>query len=85
MLCQLVESVAGLMPAGERAKTPGCRNTQIERFQGANTLLATPRMTETVLYAAGQEPESAQIFFVRADQTNPTSPQSSALKATPSQ
>ena len=40
LLRQLVENAAGLMPAGERAKTPGCRNTQIERFQGAKHLIS---------------------------------------------
>ena len=82
LLRQLVESAAVLMPAGERAKTPGCRNTQIERFHGAKHIISYSKDDRNCVVCSRPGARKRTIFFVRAVQTNPTSTQRSALKST---
>ena len=82
LLRQLVESAAVLMPAGERTKTPGCRNTQIERFQGAKHIISYSKDDRNCVVCSRPGARKRTNFFVRAVQTNPTSTQRSALKST---
>ncbi|KAK3800665.1 hypothetical protein RRG08_003072 [Elysia crispata] len=62
LLRQLVENAAGLMPAGERAKTPGCRNTQIERFQVMPPKISRKRKQQLGLAGLELEMEMASLL-----------------------
>ena len=87
LLPQLVESAAVLMPARERAKTPGCRNTQIERFQGAKHIISYRKDDRNCVVCSRPGARKRTNFFVRAVQTNPTSNQKECFEKyhTPSQ